>query len=81
MVLHRPVELAALTVHVDTRIPVQEESVPSGSGKIRGMKRRTLLVAAPLAVLAPCEIAEAMRESKVARWEDQLWCMNCGFIT
>jgi hypothetical protein len=25
------------------------------------MKRRTLLMAAPLAVLAPCEIAEAMK--------------------
>jgi hypothetical protein len=27
------------------------------------MKRRTLLMAAPLAVLAPCEIAEAMRST------------------
>jgi len=41
-------------------------STGSGFGKIRGMKRRTLLEAAPLAVLVPSGMLEAM-ESAFAR--------------
>jgi NIPSNAP len=58
-------------IHVSSENQLLDKSAATESDRIRGMNRRTLLMAAPLAVLVPSEIIEAL-ESTLASGHESL---------